>query len=161
ALAEFAASGWRPGPDGRIVNAAGERIEIPMRTSVQYPQEIAIVADYWRKLGLGVVEDTASAAQAQDSEYKAKFPQIDISGRGFNEAVLQYFDSRLIAAQENRWLSANVPGYANPAFDRLVDQVSRSFDAQEQGELLRQAGDILATDLPVLPTYFAVWLAAV
>lgn len=161
ALAEFSEGGWRVSPDGRISNAAGERVEIPIRTSVQYPQEIAIVADYWRKLGLGVVEETASAAQAQDSEYKAKFPQIDVSGRGFNEAVLQYFDSRLIAAPENRWLSANVPGYNSPAFDRLVDQVSRSFDQREQGEFLRQAGEMLATDLPVLPTYFAVWLAAV
>ncbi|MBM2811304.1 MAG: hypothetical protein HW416_2063 [Chloroflexi bacterium] len=161
ALADLADSGWRSGADGRIVNAAMERVEIPLRTSVQYPHEASIVADYWRRIGLDVSEEITSAALTQNNEHKAKFPMIDVSGRGFNEAVLQYFDSRLVAGPENRWGAANVPGYANSDFDRVVDRLARSFDGQEQGQLLRQAAEILAMDLPVLPTYFAVWMTAV
>ena len=38
---------------------------------------------------------------------------------------------------------------------------SARFDLPEQGRVLRDAAEILATDLPVLPTYFAPWLIAV
>ena len=161
ALSELADAGWRPTPDGRLVNPAGERVEMPLRTTMQYPQEMAIVADYWRKLGLGVTEEIVPPALRQDAEYNAKHPGGDLTGRTFNEGVLRYFDSRLIAAPENRWRSGNLPGYANPAFDALLDRLDGTFDLQEQGRLLRAAGEILATDLPVLPTYFAPWLIAV
>lgn len=161
ALGELADAGWRPSPDGRLVNPAGEHLEMPLRTTMQYPQEMAIVADYWRKLGLGVAEEIVPPAFRQDAEYNAKHPGGDLTGRTFNEGVLRYFDSRLIAAPENRWRSGNLPGYANPAFDALLDRLDATFDVQEQGRLLRAAGEILATDLPVLPTYFAPWLIAV
>jgi peptide/nickel transport system substrate-binding protein len=161
ALAELAEAGWRPGPDGRIANAAGERVDMPLRTTIQYPHELAVIADYWRKLGLEVPEEIQPPALRQDAEYNAKFAGSDLTGRTFNERVLHYFDSRLISAPENRWRGANQPGYANPAFDALLDNLRGTFDLQEQGLLLRQAGEILATDLPVLPTYSAPWLIAV
>jgi ABC-type transport system substrate-binding protein len=161
AQGELAEAGWRRAPDGRVLSPAGEHVEVPLRTTMQYPQEMAIVADYWRKLGLSVSEEIVPPALRQDAEYNAKHPGGDLTGRSANEGALRYFDSRLIAAPENRWRSGNLPGYANPAFDALLDQLDASFDSQEQGRALRAAGELLATDLPVLPTYFAPWLIAV
>jgi peptide/nickel transport system substrate-binding protein len=103
AAAELAEAGWRPGPDGRIVNAAGDRVDMPLRTTIQYPHELAIIADYWRKLGLEVPEEVQPPALRQDAEYNARFTGSDLTGRTSNERVLPYFDSRLISAPENRW----------------------------------------------------------
>src|SRR5581483_3340274 len=124
ARSDLADGGWRPAADGHIVNAAGERVTLPLRTTVEYPQEAEIMADYWRQVGFDVVEETASAAQTQNSEYKATFPGFYVAGRTNNEAVLPYFDSRQVAAPANHWSSANVMGYVNPRFDALLDQLN-------------------------------------
>lgn len=161
AIQEFAEVGWRRGSGGRLLNAAGEQVEFPLRTSVQYPREAAIIADYWRQVGMDVPEEVAPAHLLRDSEYKAKFAGADVTGRGFNQHILSYFDSRLRAGPENRWGGANVPGYANPAVDRLIDALNATLDERDQGRALRDIGETLASDLPVLPTYFALWQAAV
>jgi ABC-type transport system substrate-binding protein len=45
--------------------------------------------------------------------------------------------------------------------DRLSDALYATLDDREQGRLLREAAEILATDVPVIPLYFRTSFAAV
>jgi len=51
--------------------------------------------------------------------------------------------------------SSNYYGYSNPEFDRLVAQGAQQPDADASIKLYRQAEDILARDLPVIPLRFS------
>ena len=79
--------------------------------------------------------------------------------RGSSESVLGSFDGRAHANAQNRWQGGNLGHYANPAFDRLVDQLSSTLDEQQQGRIFKDIMEIMATDLPELPMYFAVTFA--
>jgi len=55
----------------------------------------------------------------------------------------------------------NDAGYANPAYDSLLDQASVSVDAAERGQLLGRAERLLIDDAALLPLNFAVYRAVV
>jgi peptide/nickel transport system substrate-binding protein len=161
ATRELAEAGWQRGADGRIVDARGEVVQVPIRTSVAYTTEMAAAADNWRRLGLDPIEEVDTAASARDPEYQAKFPGFVATARGTGDGIFPNFDSRTIPNAQNRYTGQNIGGYTNSALDRLVDQLYGEIESQKQATLLRDLGEILATEMPALPLYFRVEMTAV
>lgn len=55
------------------------------------------------------------------------------------------------------WVTGNPQSntnWSNPEYDRLIDAASKELDPAKRMELLRQAEQILATELPIIPIYF-------
>ena len=51
----LAEAGWKPGSDGVLANAKGERMEFEFRVTAErrdHEQAQAIIADYWKKIGV-------------------------------------------------------------------------------------------------------------
>jgi peptide/nickel transport system substrate-binding protein len=161
AARELAEGGWRRGTDGRVVNAAGEPVRVDLRGTVVETKESALISDNWRQLGLEVIEETMPPNLISDREYRAKFPTFEIVARGNGETVLERLHGGQIASAGNRFNGTNQGGYVNPALDVLIDRLRATIDEREQGRVLAEIGDMLAADLPVLPTYFRVRMAAV
>ncbi|MBM2810396.1 MAG: hypothetical protein HW416_1155 [Chloroflexi bacterium] len=156
AVQEFAGAGWRAGSDGRLVNQAGEQLAFEVRAPQVNAVEVALVSNYWRQLGADVSELLPAPALYRDREWKSKFPGVEISARNANEKPFLYLDSRLHPGPENRWEGPTVTHYANPALDRLIDSLQRALDEAQQGQILRQLGEIGSNDLPLMPLYFNV-----
>ena len=51
--------------------------------------------------------------------------------------------------------------YTNPDLDRLIDNLYGTLELREQGLVLKEIGDLFAADLPALPMYYNVTMAAV
>ena len=66
------------------------------------------------------------------------------------------FDGRLISSAANNWTGVNTNNYANPALDRLIDQLYSTLDFNERGNVLKQMGEVMASDLPTLPMYWQI-----
>jgi peptide/nickel transport system substrate-binding protein len=147
--------------DGRILNASGEQVQVPVRGDRAFFKEVQIAADGWRRMGFDVAEEVQSPELAGRADYRAQFPGLTTLARGTGDAIFVNFDSRSIPRVQNRFAGQNAGAYANPAFDRVLDRLYVSLDQQEQGQLLKEAGEILAADLPLLPLYFRVELTAV
>jgi ABC-type transport system substrate-binding protein len=81
---------------------------------------------------------------------------VTVRARGSGDGVFQGYDSRLQATTENRWQGGNLAHYANPMLDQLLDRLFVTLDEREQERLRRELLEIFATDLPVMPVYFAV-----
>ncbi len=97
----------------------------------------------------------------RDNEFKSKFPAMEASAQGSGADIWGRFDGRLGSGPENRWQGGNSGHYANPAFDRLLDRVSVTIDERGQGQVLKDIGELAATDLPAMATFFRTAMAAV
>ena len=156
AVQELGAGGWQRAADGRMVNAAGRHMQIQVRVEDErWQQEVALVADYWRRIGIDAAEYMPSRALARDREHRAAFPGTTVRARGVADRVFAGYDGRLQATAQNRWQGPNLAHYANPALDSLIDRLYATLDEREQGLIFKDMMEIFATDAPVLPLYYA------
>ncbi|MBM2811382.1 MAG: hypothetical protein HW416_2141 [Chloroflexi bacterium] len=160
AFQELNAAGWRRAADGRLLGQDGQQVEFEVRASSAFDKDLAIMADYWRKLGVNVAEHVITEVEGRDAEYKATFSGLDISSRTM-EGMFATFDSRQLAGPANRWTSANKSGWASTAMGSLIDRLEGSLDVRQQGQVLKEIGDLMSDDLPALPMYLEALLAVV
>jgi peptide/nickel transport system substrate-binding protein len=159
---ELAAAGWQRGEDGRLLFPDGRQVQIEVKADDErWSKEVALIADYWRRLGVDATEYQPSRAMARDREHRASFSGVTVRARSAGEDVFGAFDSRYHATPANRWTGGNLGHYANPALDRLIDRLDATLDEREQGVILKEMGELIASDLPTMPIYFAVTFAVV
>jgi peptide/nickel transport system substrate-binding protein len=154
AARQLAEAGWRPPVSGRLLNQAGEPVQLNVRASPPNAKEVAIAASNWRQLGIDVVEEIEPPALAADQERRASFPAFTGAARGYGDLIFPNFDARSIPTSQNRYTGQNLGAYANANLQRLIETLYGTIDPQAQAVLLRDAGEILAIDLPAFPLYF-------
>jgi peptide/nickel transport system substrate-binding protein len=159
ALRDFATVGWRRDAEGRLVSSTGEQLTLQLRAPSQ-SNEPKIIAQDWRNLGFAVEEDVVPGSLLGDRQYRVSFPGLEYSAQSSNENVLSRFDSRA-CPRPPRYQGAPDGCYQNPALDALVDKLSATLDIQQQGLVLHDIGDLLATDLPFMPMMYQMSFAAV
>lgn len=160
AARELADAGWVRGADGRVTNRAGERAQLELRATAGSNRQIAIVAQYWRDLGLEVVEDIVPGSLISDRPYRASFPGMEFTAQGSGDTMLVRFDSRQ-CPRPPRFSGSQGGCYSRADLDRLIDRLYGTIDLREQGLALREIGELMAADLPALPMYMNVTVAAV
>lgn len=155
------AAGWRRASDGRLFNQAGEQVQIEIVAQEPYFREGAIIAQYWRDLGAQVTEVDIQAALVADREYIATLPAFRGNANGAREGFFARLLSSADATPQNRYAGSNTQHYSNPRLDQVFGMLAGTPDERELVPLLRELGEILSDDLPVLPLYFNVSHAAV
>jgi ABC-type transport system substrate-binding protein len=160
ALQDLASVGWRKGPGGQIVNGVGEPVEIPLRSTASNETTIQIVGQGWRDQGLSVAQEVVPGSLVSDRAFRASFPGLEVTAQSSGDAMLRRFDGRE-CPQPPRYAGSQGGCYRNPELDRLIDQLYGTVDIQQQGVVLRDIGELLATNVVMLPLYFSVRLAAV
>ena len=77
------------------------------------------------------------------------------------EPPCDWYTSSAIPNSANHWVGANVSGYSNPAFDTACQASEQSLpDDSSHAASSAQAQTIYAEDLPVIPLYWRVKVAA-
>jgi peptide/nickel transport system substrate-binding protein len=160
ALQQLAEAGWRRGADGRMLNVAGELARLDLRGTVAADSQITAIAQFWRDLGIDVAEEIMPGSLSSERSYRATFPGLEFTAQGASDTVLVRFDGRQ-CPRPPRFSGSQGGCYMNPELDRLIDRLYGTIDTREQGLALRDIGQIFATDLPALPMYMNVSLAAV
>lgn len=67
---------------------------------------------------------------------------------GFNDPM-SFFDLYKYPDSPN-----NYSGWSNPTFTLLLDQAEQTFDPKQREELLRQAEEIMLSEMPISPIYY-------
>ncbi|MBM2811211.1 MAG: hypothetical protein HW416_1970 [Chloroflexi bacterium] len=156
ALQELAEAGWRRAADGRMMNAAGRQVQLSLRTTAEYEKELSAISGGWRDLGLDVAQEVTPRPLARDNEWNAKFPSMEISAQANSDGIFRRIDSRLQSTPQNRFVGSNAGHYVNPVLDSLLDRFYSTIDDRQQGALLKEMGEMIAVDLPLLPNYYSV-----
>ena len=114
----------------------------------------------------------ANVKYLDQSEIYAAGPQGPLFGRNFDlaefamggtgtEPPCQWFTSSQIPNAANQWVGTNISGYSSPNFDAACQAVQQSLtDEPAHADAVRQAQSIFAADLPVIPLYWRVRIAA-
>ncbi len=148
-------AGWGKGTDG--IWAKGDQrasIELSGPAGDKYSELIEqILQSQWKEAGFDVKATSAAGNALVDSRRKGAF-QVSISSVGFSTndpsrcAVLC---SRNIPTAANGFTGPNVQRIADPALDAAWDRVNSEVDEAKRLDALRQASQIMADDMPILP----------
>jgi peptide/nickel transport system substrate-binding protein len=171
-------AGWTdPDSDPSTPMVAGNVKGVPAGTplvlrywttsALQRQQVSAILAESLGQCGVGIQLEYFT----QDSFY-APGPKGPLFGRQFDlaeyavaavggEPTCSWLMENQIPRSANRWLGLNVSGYINPDFDLLCRKTLRTLsDMPEHASAYTQAQTIFANDLPFIPLYMRIKVAA-
>ena len=146
--------GWNMGPDGVLVGPGGQRFQVSLWTTEGGESEIAVIADYWKQVGVAAEQYIVPGAIVRDREARSRYPGFETSARGSGDSILSRVDSRVSAGPRNNYSGANRGHYVNPRMDELIDRYRQSVSEQEQGQSIRAISDLMAEDLPLMLLYY-------
>lgn len=160
AAESLAAAGWRPGPDGTLVNAAGERLKFELRTTADQEKKMSIVGDMWKRVGADLDQLTVPTARVRDAEYRQQFPGGEITARGSQDSTLTRLELSEQPTAAKRFSGNNRGHWYSEQYETLVGRYRTSLREVERGEAIKQIQDLLLEELPILLLSYeshAVW----
>jgi oligopeptide transport system substrate-binding protein len=139
----LAEAGYGPG--------APLRFQLKMSNSAEAALVFTAVQADWKTVGaeVSLVPEEGQIAYA---DYSARDFQVAAAGwiADYNDPMTFLFLLKSTTGPQN------ISGYANPAFDALLDQADHEPDAGRRGELLQQAERMAMEDAPIAPIDFYV-----
>ena len=137
------------GPDGTPVGpmellAPGPGYD-PLRATYSL-----FIADWANDLGIPLTAEPTGFSVIVDRVNGPVDWDMYILGWGltiFPDYVADFFDSRADSATAGGF---NIPGYSNPEFDRMADQLKAETDLDAAAELVREMDAVLSRDLPYI-----------
>ena len=135
-------------------------------SATQRHQVADILMQSLGQCGIGV-----NLAFQNAAEFYAQGPAGPLFGRQFDlaeyaigvnslEPQCGWFTTPQIPSAENQWVGTNVSGYSNPAFDAACTTANQSLSTDPQYNLHQEAQAIFAADLPSIPLYLRLKVAA-
>lgn len=115
-------------------------------------------------VGVNAIYDTASAFYGQGPDgplFGRKFDLAEYAiGVNSLEPQCDWFTTSQIPNAANQWVGTNVSGYKNQQFDVACADASHSLPGDPEYNLHQEAQAIFAADLPALPLYLRLKVAA-
>lgn len=144
--------GYTQGADGAMRDASGQQIGWLVRTTAgdDLREKIMLTAaDNWKQVGMNVQTYVIPRQQADDPEYRANFPAMEIVRQGGDVSGVKSLHSRTTSLPENQWKgTGNRSRYFNKDFDELIDRVYTTISVDQRRDLMGQIDRIITTDLP-------------
>jgi peptide/nickel transport system substrate-binding protein len=162
AAALFDAQGWRLGPDGKRYRN-GAPFEVTLIVRGDQPSSSALAAMFAQQLrNIGVAVETRQYAIQEWGS-----PDGPLYRGRFDLAIAQFItgpDPDLadqFACDRVPPRGYNKPRYCNPQLDEILNRASTTYAVPQRIALYREAQQILARDIPLMPLYRLVALNAV
>ena len=155
----LAEAGWKPGPDGVLVNGKGERMEFEFRCTAErrdHEQAQAIIADYWKKIGVRTVIKNMPNRLLNSAENRSRWPGAFIGSHNATvEEWQERFHSKNIPTQENKFALENVSGWNDPKKDAILDELNSIITPARSEQLQVEYCKLFTESLPHLPLFFS------
>ncbi|HEU5303937.1 MAG TPA: peptide ABC transporter substrate-binding protein, partial [Gemmatimonadales bacterium] len=162
----LADAGLRPGTDGVLRDSAGRRVELELstRSGVQIREQTQqIIREQLGLVGIDVVIRNFPLREFFSERLgKRRFEAMILYAWVFSptsDCDLVYTSDGIPTAS-NTWLGSNYPGYRSAEMDRICKAIPRELDPVRRRDLLQESARLFARDLPALPLYFRIDVAA-
>ncbi len=146
----LAEAGWKLGADGVLVKD-GQRLKFALTfPRVQYFEQLAaLVQQYYRAIGIEVTLDGLEFNQFISQRFGPRKFDV-IAGWWITPADPDFFNYIHSSAGTSGF---NVPVYANPEMDRLLEQGRAASDPAQRAAVYKQFQELVAEELP----YIYLW----
>ncbi len=155
----LAEAGWKPGPDGVLVNEKGERMEFEFRCQAarrDHEQAQAIISDYWKKIGIRTNIKNLPSRLLNSAENLNRWPGAYIGSHNVTvEEWSERFHSKNTPAPENKFAMENVSGWSDPRKDAILDEINSIITPQRSEQLQLQFIKMFTEALPLFPLYYS------
>jgi peptide/nickel transport system substrate-binding protein len=154
----LAEAGWKPGSDGVLVNANGERMEFEFRADAgnrDDEQTQAIVIDYWKKIGVACTIKNMPDRLLNSEEFRNRWPGAMVGGHNLVvEEWAERYHSAGTPTAENRYSTESVTLWKNAQADAIMDELNTIIPEKRSIELQAEFVKLYTRDLPHLPLYY-------
>ena len=153
-------AGFKPGPDGVRVNAAGQRLSVEyMTTAGNKLRELIqqVLQNQWKQIGIEVaIKNVPARTYFGETLKKQQFTALAELAWSSNpeEPPTNTLATSAIPTADNNYGGANYSQFSNPAMDRLIGEVQRELDPVKRKPLWAEMQRIYTDELPVLPLFF-------
>ena len=154
------ADGWiRPDPDGPWVNPDGEELVLQWNTvagNKRREDVQALVVEMTAPFGIGweiINYDPGELFQNRLPAMNYGPVALFANSTSPDPTVFQLYDIDGIPSEANGFSGQNFMAYASTEASKLAAAIDREVDATARLALVRQLGEILATDVPWIPLY--------
>lgn len=157
-------------PDGTRRGPEGKRLEFSVLVSSFEPQElrsVQLMAQQFSRIGVKLNAEPLDPAtlrqrrrppgEGQAPTYDAYISTLETHAHADPDALYYFFQS----PSTNKGFGAQITGYSNPEFDRLVQRAAGMEDLDERAQILHRAQRILGEEVPVLSLYYPDGIYAV
>lgn len=159
-------AGYKPGPGGIRVNAAGQRLSMEyMTTAGNKLRELIqqVLQNQWKQIGVEVViKNVPARTFFGETLKKHQFTglvQFASSTTSENPPVTTLSTDGIPTAANN-YGGQNYSHFSNPTMDRLINELLAEMDPAKRKLLWTQMQTVFTDELPELPLFFRtdVWL---
>lgn len=158
----FREAGWRRESSDDVLVRQGRRFEVELTTTTGWERLVALVAEYWRNIGVSVKETVLSLGAVTDRQGRAGFSSVELANGVPDLALL---DGRLHSSNtpsaENQFVGANRGHYANRELDALFERLWVSLDPTERQAIERDIARLILNELPIIGLLFYPAMAMV
>ena len=148
--------GYSRGADGGLRDAAGQRLNVEVRT---VPRDVLIktilaAADEWKKVGVGVDTIILTEAQRTDREFYSTYPAFDAAGSSNGSSEFFSFHSSQVKTAQNRYTGSNRSGYTNAELDANIERFFTTVPMTERMQVAGQVVNHLTDNVVFLPMFY-------
>jgi peptide/nickel transport system substrate-binding protein len=147
--------GWTPGPDGILVNSAGERFVVDGRTDPQVfqIQLQSTIADYWKRTGFEVdVHNLTPREESSSEQTRGHYAGVKWEWGSFAVDQWRFFyATESIPTAANGWIGSNELGWDDPAKQAALDRMDQALDPAQYSAALVDFTTAFSRQLPALP----------
>ena len=115
-------------------------------------QEIAAMADYWRRIGIEVEEFTIPASQVRNLEFRALYPSWESTAQGSGDSIFGRMDPPPASAA-TRWVGERGGFEDQRAYD-LITRYRTSLSERDQFQAMQAINDYVVAEVPWLILFF-------
>jgi peptide/nickel transport system substrate-binding protein len=158
----LASAGFKPGADGIMANAQGQKLSFSVINIGDYSDWVAsmqVVAQDLKAVGIQLTPDNLTNTDFVADLYYGKYQLAYYDQQTFGPSPYYELRNWLDSAGTapiGKVAATNYERYSNPATDALFDQYAASTSPAQQHAIINQVEQVMLSELPVIPVVQAV-----
>ncbi len=151
--------GYAKRSDGFYHDTNGQVLSLESRTQVTDDQQVKTqlsLANDWRQLGIKIDQVTFPEQQAQDREYRATRPALEVTRQPQGWRELRRFYGPNTPLSANSYTGINRTRHQDPEFDAMIDRFFTTVPHAPRMDLLRQIVHYMTDQVIILGMFYDV-----
>ncbi len=146
--------GYTRGADRAMRDSSGRQLGYEVRTTGGddlREKMLFTIADDWQQIGMAISPYVIPRQQADDLEYRATYPAMELVRQGLDHTGSRNIHSRNTPLAENSYrVTGNRSRYHSPELDSLIDRYLITIPLPERREAMGQIVRHISENLPFL-----------